>query len=87
MSPLKPAEGSLWWFLSLWFMVNYYYIRRLQPLINNRFNRNRNQLNRAVKDFIANAVFLKNLEALVTEFQDLMRRCLAHPPGSDFSLP
>ena len=75
----RAGRGPFMAFLSLWLIFNYYYIRKLQPAINNRFNRNRNQLNRAVKDFIASAVFLKDLEKLVTEFQDLMRRCLAIP--------
>ncbi len=37
-----------------------------------------------MKDFIANAVFLKDLEKLVTEFQDLMRRSLAIPHAAFF---
>jgi len=83
---ISPRVGR-WPFmacLSLWLIFNYYYIRKLQPAINNRFNRNRNQLNRAVKDFIANAVFLKDLEKLVTEFQDLMRRSLSIPHAAFF---
>jgi signal transduction histidine kinase/CheY-like chemotaxis protein len=73
----QAGRGLFLVFLSLWFIFNYYYIQKLQPAINSRFNRNRNQLKHAVKDFIANAVFLKDLEKLVTEFQDLMKRSLA----------
>jgi PAS domain S-box-containing protein len=80
----QAGRGPFTVFLTLWFIFNYYYIRKLQPAINNRFNRNRNQLNRAVKDFIANAVFLKDLEKLVSEFQDLLRRILSIPHAAFF---
>ncbi|MCX5880703.1 MAG: PAS domain S-box protein, partial [Deltaproteobacteria bacterium] len=80
----QAGRGPFIVFLSLWFIFNYYYFRKLQPAINNRFNRNRNYLNRAVKDFIASAVFLKDLEELVTEFQDFARRCLAIPHAAFF---
>jgi PAS domain S-box-containing protein len=73
----QAGRGPFMALLSLWFIFNFFYIRKLQPAINKRFNRSRNQLNRAVKDFITNAVFLKGLDELITEFQDLMRRCLA----------
>ena len=75
----QAGRGPFIVLLSMWFIFNYFYIRKLQPAINSRFHRNRNQLNRAVKDFIANAVFLKDLEKLVTEFQDLIRSSLAIP--------
>jgi two-component system cell cycle sensor histidine kinase/response regulator CckA len=69
---------------SLWFMVNYHYIRRLQPFINSRFGRNRHHLDLAVKEFIVDAIFLKDLEALVKEFQDLMNRYMAIPHAAVF---
>ncbi|MBI5592198.1 MAG: response regulator [Deltaproteobacteria bacterium] len=80
----QAGRGSFMVFLSLWFILNYYYFRKLQPAINNRFHRNRSHLNRAAKDFIASAVFLKDLEELVTEFQDFMRRCLDIPHATFF---
>ena len=83
---IAPQSGSGLFvvFLSLWLIFNYYYVRNLQPVINRRFNRNRNQMSRVVKDFIANAVYLKDLEKLVTEFQDLMKRSLAIPHAAFF---
>ncbi len=80
----QTGRGPFMVFLSLWFIFNYFYFHKLQPAINNRFNRNRSHLNRAVKDFIANAVFLKDLEELVAEFQDFIRRCLAIPDATFF---
>ncbi len=80
----QAGRGSFMVLLSLWFIFNYFYFHKLQPAINNRFNRNRTNLNLAVKDFIANTVFLKGLEELVKEFQDLLRRCLAIPHASFF---
>ena len=41
-------------------------------------------MNKAVKEFIANAILLKDLEALVMEFQDLMNRYLAIPHAAVF---
>ena len=73
----QTSRGLFVMALSLWFIGNYYYIRRFQPFFNRRFSRNRHHLTLAVNTFIANAIFLKNLEALVTEFQDLMDRYLA----------
>jgi len=83
---IAPAAGNgpFMVLLLLWFIFNYYYLRKLQPAINSRFYRNRDQLNCAVKDFIASTVFLKDLEELVTEFQDFARRCLAIPHTAFF---
>jgi two-component system, cell cycle sensor histidine kinase and response regulator CckA len=78
------SRGLFLMVFSLWFLINYHYIRRLQPFINSRFGRNRHDLNLAVKEFIANAIFLKDLEALVTEFQDLMNRYMAIPNAAVF---
>ncbi len=80
----SAGHGPFVALMSLWFLINFFYVRRLQPAINNRFNRNRNRLNHAVRGFIANAVFLKDLEELVLEFQYLMRRCLTIPQATVF---
>ncbi len=70
--------------LLIWFMVNYWYIRRLQPVINKRFKRSRRHLDHAVKAFVANAVFLKDLDALVAELVDLMSGYLDIPHTAVF---
>ncbi len=68
--------------LSMWFIINFYYFRKVQPAINNRLNRSDNQMNQAVNGFIANVFFLRDIEELVTEFLDLMKRYLAIPHAS-----
>ena len=62
--------------MASWFLFNYVYIWKLQLIINRRFLSNRRHLDRAVGGFITGAVFLKDLDGLMAEFSDLVRRWL-----------
>ncbi|NNG00955.1 MAG: response regulator [Desulfobacteraceae bacterium] len=59
------------------FVFNYYYILKVQPGITKRFNPDRYYLNRAVQTFIANSVYLKNMEDLIAEFRHVIKHYLA----------
>lgn len=58
------------------FGINYYYIRRVQPRIDQIFNRRKYNLYRIEAAFIANVSQLKNLSLLVEEFKRVMKETL-----------
>ncbi|MCU0848038.1 MAG: SpoIIE family protein phosphatase [Spirochaetes bacterium] len=64
-------------FFSLWFLLNYIYLQRIQPLINELFNRQKYNLRRMESEFITEISYLKNLKELIAEFMDILKRGLA----------
>lgn len=72
---------ELWWpaqflVLVLWFYANYFYLRLIQPAIDQLFNRRKFNLRKIESEFIENISFLKSLDDLVREFIDITARTL-----------
>ncbi len=62
--------------LTVWFLVNYFYFRLIQPVINRAFNRQRHGLRKLGVQFVGEVAYLKNLEQLIGEFEDVLSRAL-----------
>ncbi len=76
---LGPRLGAIPFtgLLVLWLVVNFVYVQKGHPAIRHWFDRSHGQMRRTVREFIANAVFLRGFDELVAEFQILMKRNLA----------
>lgn len=59
-----------------WFLINYYYFNKVQPLINQLFNKRNYDLSLMEKIFIRDLAELKNLDSLVSEMILMLRRTL-----------
>ncbi len=62
--------------LGAWFFLNYYYLRKIQPLINQLFNRRKYNLRKIESEFINGISYLKTLKALRDEFTDILKKAL-----------
>jgi serine phosphatase RsbU (regulator of sigma subunit) len=62
--------------LMLLFAANYFYIRRVQPRIDQLFNRRKYDLYRIEAEFISNISLLKSLESLIDEFRRVLKKTL-----------
>jgi PAS domain S-box-containing protein len=60
-----------------WFAVNYLYILKVQPFINQLFNKRKYNLQLVESQFIENIAHLKSYEDLVREFTDILRKTLS----------
>jgi len=63
-------------FFLLWFFVNYYYFIKIQPLINQLFNKHNFNLAKMEKSFIRDLAMLKNLDELVYQMITMLRKTL-----------
>jgi len=77
----KPFVGEMDWkaqfvLLAVWFYLNYLYLRRIQPLINQLFNKRRYDLRKTENHFINEISLLKSLKALRDEFTEIVRKTL-----------
>lgn len=59
-----------------WFIANYFYLSKVQPLIDQLFNRRKYDLYKIESSFIENISTLKTLEDLTTQFTDLIKNTL-----------
>ena len=59
-----------------WFLANYYYYIRIQPLINQLFNKRNYNLSQMEKIFIKDLAMLKNLDELVYQMITMLRKSL-----------
>ncbi len=64
-------------FFLLWFFINYYYFIKIQPLINQLFNKHNFNLSRMEKSFIRDLAMLKNLDELVYQMVTMLRKTLS----------
>lgn len=62
--------------LILWFIINYFYLIKLQPKIDQFFNKRKYNLRAIAAQFIENIAFLKTLDALIAEFTGLLKKAL-----------
>ncbi len=71
--------GAVYQFMigAAWFIGNYYYFRRVQPLIDQLFNRRKYNLGAIESAFIDSISTLKTLDELVGQFTDLIRKTLS----------
>lgn len=78
MKPLiATLDGTLLFaLLASWFFLNYLYIRKIQPLINQLFNKRRYDLRKKENHFINEVSLLKSLKALRDEFTEIIRKTL-----------
>jgi PAS domain S-box-containing protein len=60
-----------------WFAVNYLYMLKVQPFINQLFNKRKYNLQLVESQFIENIAHLKSYEDLVREFTDILRKTLS----------
>ena len=62
--------------LGTWFYLNYSYLRKIQPLINQLFNKRKYNLRKIENNFINEISLLKSLKALRDELADITRKTL-----------
>jgi len=63
-------------FFLIWFFVDYYYINKIQPLINQLFNKRNYNLAKMEKTFIKDIAMLKNLDELVHHMTTMLQKAL-----------
>lgn len=70
--------GSFWLIILflLWFFADYYYFNKIQPVINQLFNKTNYSLSRMEKIFIKDLAMLKNLDELVFQMITMLRKTL-----------
>ena len=61
----------------VWFAVNYLYMRKVQPFIDQLFNKRKFNLNLVGSQFIEEIAHLRSYEDLVREFTDILRKKLS----------
>lgn len=74
---LKPhlyelTDMSCFLFLFAWFMLNYFYFKKIKPAIDKIFNKQKFNLIKAEVDFIENISFLKTLDKLIEVFTSVI---------------
>ena len=75
---LKSLPPSVFFGLLLvWFLANAIYFHYVQPRIDQWFNRRTHDLNRTELEFLTNIASLKNLDALIREFCNVLKTTLA----------
>jgi serine phosphatase RsbU (regulator of sigma subunit) len=62
--------------LTAWFLVNYFYFRLIQPVINRAFNRERHGLRKLGVQFVGEVAYLKNIDQLIGEFEEVLSKAL-----------
>ncbi len=62
--------------LLIWFQGNYFYFNRIQPFINELFNRRSHNLSRVEKKFLDDISLLRGLDDLVREVITVLRKSL-----------
>ncbi|MGQ9843594.1 MAG: SpoIIE family protein phosphatase [Spirochaetota bacterium] len=73
----KSMDKSLLFFLlSIWFAVNYLYFIKVQPLIDQLFNRRKYNLKKVESQFINDIALLKDLHLLLNELSYILKRTL-----------
>lgn len=74
---LKSLERwKLFTVMVAWFFINYLYMRKVQPLINQLFNRRKYNLRKIENEFINEISILKNLEELRRELREVLKKAL-----------
>ncbi len=65
---VEMSNLSLFLFLVAWFVINYFYFKRIKPVIDRTFNKDKFNLISAEMDFTDSISFLKNLDQLTELF-------------------
>ncbi len=78
---LRPYLGHmdsvlLFLTLTVWFFLNYLYMRRIQPMIDQVFNKRKFNLRKYEAEFIDEISLLKNLGELIREFREILKKTL-----------
>lgn len=69
-------KSLLFFLLSIWFAVNYLYFIKVQPLIDQLFNRRKYNLKKVESQFINDIALLKDLHLLLNELSYILKRTL-----------
>ncbi len=79
LKPHLPSMPPYMFFLLLavWFFLNYFYFRRIQPLINQLFNKRTYNLRKLEAHFIGEMSFLKNLNDWLSAFEEVIKKALS----------
>jgi len=73
----KSIDTSLLFFLlAIWFAANYLYFIKVQPLIDQLFNRRKYNLKKVESQFINDIALLKDLHLLLNELSYILKRTL-----------
>jgi serine phosphatase RsbU (regulator of sigma subunit) len=81
ISSLQAGEVAV--ILTAWFSINYFYLRRVQPFIDQLFNKRKFDLSIVETRFFENITHLKTFKELVNEFTDILKKTLSF---SDFKI-
>ncbi|MCX8122791.1 MAG: SpoIIE family protein phosphatase [Spirochaetes bacterium] len=69
-------KSVLFFLLIIWFAVNYFYFIKVQPLIDQIFNRRKYNLKKVESQFINDIALLKDLHLLLNELSYILKRTL-----------
>ncbi len=74
---VKQGTGALFVISAVWFYVNYLYLLKIQPLIDQLFNKRKYNLYKIENSFIDNISRLKSVDDLLGQFIDVITRSLS----------
>jgi serine phosphatase RsbU (regulator of sigma subunit) len=74
--PLLPSY-TMFLILAVWFFLNYFYFRRIQPLIDQLFNKRTYNLRKLEMQFVEEMSFLKGLGDWLTAFEETVKKAVA----------
>ena len=74
---IEQRSGPLFAIAAVWFYVNHLYLLKIQPLIDQLFNKRKYDLHRIEASFIDSISYLKTLDELVVLFLDVMKKSLS----------
>ena len=69
-------KSLLFFLLAIWFAINYLYFIKVQPLIDQLFNRRKYNLKKVESQFINDIALLKDLHLLLNELSYILKRTL-----------
>jgi len=68
----KMDNAIFFFFLLTWFLVNYFYFKKIKPFIDKTFNKQKFNLIKAEIEFVENISFLKTLDTLIELFMSAL---------------
>lgn len=74
---IKTSPAVMFFIIFLWFMINFIYIRVVQPYINQVFNRRKYNLRQIESDFIEIISSLKTIQDLMSQTLAIIKRSLS----------
>lgn len=74
---IQQGAGALFAIASVWFYANYLYLLKIQPMIDQLFNKRKYDLHKLEASFIDSISYLKTLDELVIQFIDVIKKSLS----------